>query len=316
MSKNITTLYHYCSTSSFLSIINNQSIWLSDVGKSNDAKELNILRQRYYDFIYRKYNTTADEKEKECCKLLLAVATTDGFNKEVSLLNRMDLAQELMDAYRGMRAYCFCTTELKDSLGQWRGYADNGNGLAIGFSKKYLENIKGRSLLCPISNFYMLGVSYERKNMDDICRVLFDSCEKDSPPHFLTQTLERLFHLSVFFKDKSFKEEKEWRIVFTMNDKTIDKNLLNFEYFEKVAEEKYKKYFNTPALRFTARPNDIVSHIEVGLANFRSAINHIIIGPKSNLSENDVKQLLISKGFLKNMNDRGIIVSKSASSYR
>ena len=33
-------LYHYCSLDTFCNIMKNQSIWLSDVTKSNDSKEL------------------------------------------------------------------------------------------------------------------------------------------------------------------------------------------------------------------------------------------------------------------------------------
>lgn len=316
MSSEPKTLYHYCSTQSFLSIMNSNAIWLSDVGKSNDRKEMQILRRHFYDYIYRKYQTTKDKTEKECCKLLLAVAKTDGFDGEIDLLNRMDLAQKLIDIYKGLRAYCFCLTELKDSLGQWRGYADNGNGICIGFSKTYLDNIKSESFYCPVFNFQMLSIAYESKNMDKFCEIIYNSCPKEHPAKFITQAFEKLFHISVFFKDKSFKEEKEWRIAFAFNDSVSSVGLLNFKHFAKISNEKYNNHFATPTMQFTATPNDIISHIEVGILDMTSAINHIIIGPKSNLTENDIKQLLISKGLLKNMSDKSIKISKSSSSYR
>ena len=46
------TLYHYCSLDTFLNIIRNSSIWLSDVKKSNDGKEMAWFRQQYYEFIF------------------------------------------------------------------------------------------------------------------------------------------------------------------------------------------------------------------------------------------------------------------------
>lgn len=47
------TLYHYCCLDSFLSIITKSSIWLSDIGKSNDSKELLWFREKYY-YIFKK----------------------------------------------------------------------------------------------------------------------------------------------------------------------------------------------------------------------------------------------------------------------
>ena len=310
------TLYHYCSTETFLSIISNKTIWLSDVGKSNDRSEMLILRKRFYEYIFRKYHNATDKNEIACCKFLLAVATTDGLEEEVPLLNRMDLAAEYMNHFRALRAYCFCLTELKDSLGQWRGYADNGCGLNIGFSHKFLNNISGKGLFCPISNFYLSSVRYEKNDMDEVCDIIYDSCEKSSPPEFLSKVLAKLFHLSILFKNRSFMEEEEWRIIFTINDSTANHKLLNFEYFDKIKSENYNKCFETPVMRFTAKKNDIVSHIEVGIKDLRSAINSITIGPKSNLTESDIKQLLIVNGLLKDNNDNGIIVNRSISSYR
>ena len=40
MNKKVSTLYHYCSLETFYNIMKNRSIWLSDVNKSNDSREL------------------------------------------------------------------------------------------------------------------------------------------------------------------------------------------------------------------------------------------------------------------------------------
>ena len=34
-----------------------------------------------------------------------------------------------------------CFSESEDQLSQWRGYAQNGKGLAIGFDKRILEEL-------------------------------------------------------------------------------------------------------------------------------------------------------------------------------
>lgn len=47
--------------------------------------------------------------------------------------------EELMDLFeRSFDSHGFCLSGNADILSQWRGYADDGNGLSIGFSSKYL----------------------------------------------------------------------------------------------------------------------------------------------------------------------------------
>lgn len=312
------TLYHYCSTETFLSIMSSQSIWLSDVGKSNDKKEMSVLRKYFYDYIYNKMLSLSSGIEKECCRFLLATVKSDGFDKSTDILNREDLAKQFIDRYKQTRAYCFCLSEQKDSLGQWRGYADNGNGMSIGFSRKYIERLNTRSVFCPVSNFHLWSVSYNNqpKDLDEICKIIYDTTEKDAPPRFLINVLDKLFYFSTIVKDKSFKEEKEWRVIFESNDSYAKKELLDFSLFSKVADENYHAWFEIPQFKYTTRIDDIVSHIEVGIKDMRSAINSIIIGPKSKLTEMDIKILLISKGIIDNMKDKSILIKKSEASYR
>lgn len=312
------TLYHYCSTETFLSIITSQSIWLSDVGKSNDKNETCVLRKYFYEYIYKKMLSLNDGIEKECCRFLLASVKSDGFDKSTDILNREDLAKQFIDRYKQTRTYCFCLSEQKDTLGQWRGYADNGNGISIGFSTKYLERINTRSVFCPVSNFHLWSVSYNNqlKDLDEICKIIYDTTEKDTPPKFLSCVLDKVFYFSTIVKDKSFREEKEWRVIITNNDSYAKKDLLDFSLFSKIADENYHAWFEIPQLKYTARLDDIVSHIEVGIKDMQSAINSIIIGPKSKLTERDIKQLLISKGIIANMDDKAIVIKRSESSFR
>lgn len=201
-------------------------------------------------------------------------------------------------------------------MGQWRGYADDGKGLAIGFSKNHLDKIKSGSFLCPVSNFAFMPVVYENRGMDEFCKFICDSCDKNSPPEFVIMSLRKLFRLAVYFKDKSFKEEKEWRISYTLLHNKMMKGLLDFSYFNKIAKQEYIDNFETPTLQFTTRGDDIISHIAIGIKDFNKAIKYILIGPKCNLSELDVKLLLISKGYIKSPEDKSIVIRKSVSSYR
>ena len=40
-----------------------------------------------------------------------------------------------------MKTFCVCFSGSKDKLSQWRGYAQDGKGIAIGFDKELLEEL-------------------------------------------------------------------------------------------------------------------------------------------------------------------------------
>ena len=41
------TLYHYCSIETFFNVIKSNSVWLSDIEKSNDSLELTYMKNEY-----------------------------------------------------------------------------------------------------------------------------------------------------------------------------------------------------------------------------------------------------------------------------
>ena len=102
-------LYHYCGLDAFLSIIKNSTLWLSDIRKSNDYLECVYCRDKINEKIR---GFLEDDKE--------ALEAWDfGYN-----INS-DLSMDMI-------SYVACFSENKDQLSQWRGYADNGAGIAVG----------------------------------------------------------------------------------------------------------------------------------------------------------------------------------------
>jgi len=107
-------LYHYCSTASFHAIIQSHALWLSSLSLSNDTL-VGKLVARTIDRLAER-DSLAYEK--------------------VSLLKRgIRFFEETFDGLG------FCLSEEGDLLSQWRGYAGDATGVAIGFSKKYLERL-------------------------------------------------------------------------------------------------------------------------------------------------------------------------------
>ena len=105
-------LYHYCSTDSFYKIISDGMIKLSSLSFSNDSREGRLAR---------------DTIEKLCIENKLSPDKTNHIKGVINLL------EERTDSHG------FCLSERGDLLSQWIMYADDANGISIGFSKEYLR---------------------------------------------------------------------------------------------------------------------------------------------------------------------------------
>src|SRR5688572_10740032 len=104
--KESTTLYHYCSNEALVSIVAGKQICLSLLSLSNDSMEGKWIRKFFED----------------ACK-------AEGVNAldEQALLRHLDNFIEMSEALG------FCMSGDGDVLSQWRAYAGNGGGVAIGF---------------------------------------------------------------------------------------------------------------------------------------------------------------------------------------
>jgi hypothetical protein len=108
------TLYHYCGNESFVAIVEGRSLLASELSLSNDHLEGKWVRGVF----------------SEVCQQNIK----DKYNFDM-LMQHFDLLYKVFGA-RG-----FCLSEESDLLSQWRGYANDGAGISIGFSNEYLEKL-------------------------------------------------------------------------------------------------------------------------------------------------------------------------------
>jgi hypothetical protein len=100
-----------------------------------------------------------------------------------------------------------------DRLSQWRAYAKDGAGYAIGFSSARLEQA-GKGMA---STFDLVPVIYDRKRQRSELRKLFE----DNRPADTSDSADssrimlKAVKLALTFKNESFREEKEWRLIST-----------------------------------------------------------------------------------------------------
>ena len=137
-------------------------------------------------------------------------------------------------------------------------------------------------------------------------KIDFENVSKDEFVAHLQKIAVSALMYSPFFKSDYFKEEKEWRLAFSMHCNEIHRGKIpsiNNEYV-------------TSKYEYSLTRGDLISHIELDFKNMKDAISSIRLGPKCKLSEREIILFLISKGYLKGITDTSIIVKKSNGSYR
>ena len=175
----MTVLYHYTDSHAFLNIIQSKVLWATDTSFMNDSQEIE----------YAKKRTKAAIDQEDAPK----------FNRE-GILRWITHEPE-------RRALC-CFSEEPDLLSQWRAYADNGAGFAIGFEKDAFNSQSSG----PIGG--MVRVIYDDDEQNTLLarciKSLNDQGESGAWSDF---TPRQFWQLYVSFKSKAFDEEKEWRFV-------------------------------------------------------------------------------------------------------
>lgn len=309
MENSPTELYHYCSLETFLNIVRNRTIRLSDITKSNDYLETKTLLSYIEAEAIKQYmdNPISDDtviisglSNEQAIKYLLKIETQ-------KILKRHDCS-----------IYAVCFSAFGDMLSQWRGYADDGRGVSIGFNPDSINALCENSPLL-ISKVEYIGYDYSKADeliinyshniLEDILSTIrrgntFDLYFHNLATSFISYTkANTLMVKSVFYKNASFSEEQEWRLV-------LNQELLKKE--DDLKEDFMKRYENwfPQGLNFRCVKDDIISYLDL---KFKSnLITRIIIGPKSKINEDDIKQILTCFGY----DLTNIKVKKSSSTYR
>jgi hypothetical protein len=203
-------LYHYCPTTTFYSIVEARAVRLSSLSLSNDTLEGKLVARTLATLAEREGLTSRDKEY---------------------LQHGLGLFERLVDGLG------FCLSEEGDLLSQWRGYAGEAHGVAIGFSRTYLD------WLGSLTSFTLQKVRYdpneheaevmptfvEVKKLIDAGAYSFptrglltmgkdEEFEKEtkrveSMYQDVTGNLLTLFTKLFLLKSPAFREEKEWRLL-------------------------------------------------------------------------------------------------------
>jgi len=280
-------IYHYCSLETFLNIIKYSSLWLTDILKSNDGKELSWIKEK--------------------------------INKNIEL-ELTNLGNEALEAWKTFidykkfgncsgTFYTACFSECPDSLSQWRGYAQDGEGLAIGFSKSPLNSLNNQPPF-PYPLFIFDRVIYDEKSQNafvkSIVRETMNKIGYKGIGHIAIEfNFESNFRY-IFYKNPSFSEEKEWRL--TMNSTVNREPMLqtNLSFSEN---------------NYIVSNGKLVSYVALDFSRIKhSFVKEVWIGPKSKVSQQDIINLLSRFNYYNKCDgysfDESVRIRHSVSSYR
>lgn len=204
------TLYHYTDFAGLIGIAGEGEIWMGDIFFLNDKKE-------YLEGL-SLFNAELTRRKEKCNDDSLSV-----------FLNSLGTVENLL---RQQTQYVFSLTEEDDLLSQWRGYANNGIGVSIGFNAS--EFLASFTLLpciyntseqeAYLSHLFDLAIqifeSTPEKNKHDKSNCINDAELPywDAINDAGSRLISTLNVACAIIKNPAFKEEKEWRLISFDND--------------------------------------------------------------------------------------------------
>ena len=257
-------LYHYTNDVGLRGILESGKLWLTDVFHMNDPSEARYGFQVFMDVLT---NAVAARPEL----------------KNFSELLRRDNEQREAESLKLSLLYSCSFSMEGDDLGQWRAYADDGRGFALGFHKQSLKDAFTRIVSTteenwPMEDFLTFPVRYGDKKLKALFAELVDAMLKHNdwlqqnlsqsdfetgrePIMLRLDAIWRAKELSLFFKHTAYENEREYRFL--------------FQHF-------YNQSGNPSGLKWRSRPYEMVKYLEF---DWRSgcpdALRVIRIGPSA-----------------------------------
>lgn len=272
-------LYHYCSPETLLAICSYKTIRFCDLYSMNDFMEMHWGYQLWRQVVEEVRGTVDSQVLRDIDQIV-----------STARLHHLPLAS------------CFSTKG--DVLSQWRAYAQDGAGYAIGFSAPKLAGLAVRPL----------RVSYDLENQKEEIRKTIKSIEiveqgetATRGEEFFNTCATIAFDLSSF-KNPSFSEECEVRLVHLLN---IAKSNDSFK-LEDAGGHTADGKVTPQKVGFHMTRSTPVPHLDIDFS--RGGTEHpvveVILGPRNATAEMAVSVFLETMGF------PNVKASKSTASYR
>jgi len=265
-------LYHYCNAEGLRGIIENKCLWMSSVSSMNDYMEHNWLI------------------EAARAKLMprLRHPVLDSSPPDVFYTR---LRQRLCEQPPATH-YVVGFSSDGDVLSQWRAYASDGAGFAVGFNPRLFGIRPVMPSLRPSPDDPDIGLSrifYQDGKLLETLDFWVTHCHDKACSSFVSDAADRCYDNILQFalttKNPAFKEEQEWRIIWLPSGNPAansgDAELSSMKF--RVRQGRVIPYYE---LRCRLTPHDVMP------------IREIVLGPKNPHRDgiNAIEQLLAANG--------------------
>jgi hypothetical protein len=199
-----TTLWHYTTGASLISIFESMSLFSTQLSCLNDSTELRYASKHFQQALQAKR----------------AAITSSGLEADL-LDGALEYFKEDPDFpfQAGVAQLVTCFSEDRDDLSQWRGYGTGENGYAIGFKASDLWGIRN-AVLARINYDSGLHATLAVRVVDAMMGFFLEGVQKYAPTdlmafgkEFLGLWDEAIVIVAPLIKDPGFKKEQECRIV-------------------------------------------------------------------------------------------------------
>jgi hypothetical protein len=245
-------IYHYTSDVGLRGILKTGQLWLTDIFSLNDPSELS-----------HGFSLAINALTNRVAKNL---PVSQKFAKNFA-------AFALQRAIPKTAHFFMCSfSSCGDDLGQWRAYADNGHGFALGFDAKVLESGFTKKDEIPIPNNSTFHITYNDTQLVGIHSQIIERMHdlislprgRNLPNATIAVYMAELqmiltlhtLQTTLFFKHEAYANEREFRFL------QIHKANL------------------TPAVKVRARPYALVKYREFDCRTVAAgALQRIVVGP-------------------------------------
>ena len=291
-------IYHYTTIDSFKAIMKSQCIHATNISYVNDSAELNYAQTLFINHITSFLKKSKKPIEREILK---------------KLLSRFEYIEK-------SNRFISCFSINGDLKHQWDHYADNGNGLSVGFN---FVNLK--ETLDPSS--WYCHVVYDLKEQNKLIEYLIKTLLKffiekidwfdwnTYDPAFLIST--EIFEYCEFFlcnfKDEEYSKEKEFRLEiktdFLSNFRSFNINHKEKEGVKIPYIENKTDFQRKLEKKITKEEYEYEYNVEFEYQMKKLPIEEIIIGFNLDfeMTKNQLNEILI------NHNYKDVIIKKSES---
>jgi len=208
--------FHYCSVASLLGIVSEGKFRLGNILFMNDYLEVawfknvcrSVLDSNYDKIVRSTHSVPSHSTFAPGMSLGSASSSVSAIHSEFHKRLEVYLSRQSFD-----HIYCGCFSLHEDDLSQWRGYADDGKGVAICFDLNVVRSANSNALSLRVDE-----VSYDEQQAKELAkRVILDRADRvtdvQSSLVQSTLTFADLRHRAPEFKNPKFAGEREVRLI-------------------------------------------------------------------------------------------------------